>query len=88
MHTHTRTFVGNPEQKRLLANLSVNGRIILKRVLNKQDVWIWTRFTWLRIGAGGVFCEQGNKFSSSIRDGTLLDLLINYQLFEDPAPCS
>jgi hypothetical protein len=39
-----------------LQNLGVNEKIILKRVLNKQDNWIWTTLTWLRIGAG---CGRG-----------------------------
>jgi hypothetical protein len=27
--------------------------IILKRVLKKQDMRMWTGFSWLRIGTGG-----------------------------------
>jgi hypothetical protein len=31
----------------------VNGRIILRWVLRKWDVWEWTGLSWLRIGTGG-----------------------------------
>jgi hypothetical protein len=31
----------------------VDGRIILRWVLRKYDVGVWTRSSWLRIGTGG-----------------------------------
>jgi hypothetical protein len=34
-------------------NLAVNGRIILKWILWKQDGRVWIGFTWHRIDTGG-----------------------------------
>jgi hypothetical protein len=31
----------------------VDGRIILRRILRKWDVGVWTGLNWLRIGTGG-----------------------------------
>jgi hypothetical protein len=54
-------LVENPEQKRLLANLGVNGMIILKWVLNIQGKRIWTRLAWLRgYEPESGFREHGN----------------------------
>jgi len=36
-----------------LEDLSVDGMIILKYVLNMCDGELWTRLLWLRIGTGG-----------------------------------
>jgi hypothetical protein len=32
---------------------SVDGRIILRRILKKWDIWVWTGLGWLRIETGG-----------------------------------
>jgi hypothetical protein len=38
---------------------SLDWRIILKRILQKLNTWIWTEFVWLRIGAsGGLLWER------------------------------
>ena len=42
-------LVGKPEGKRPLEILSVDGRIILKWIVTKQDVRLWTGFICLRI---------------------------------------
>jgi hypothetical protein len=39
-----------PEGKRPRGRSSVDGRIILERILGKQGGKVWTAFTWLRIG--------------------------------------
>jgi len=31
----------------------VDGRIILRWIFRKWDVWAWTELSWLRIGTGG-----------------------------------
>ena len=31
----------------------VDGRIILRRIFRKLNVWAWTGSSWLRIGTGG-----------------------------------
>jgi hypothetical protein len=36
-------------------DLSVDGRIILKWILNKYGVRVWAGFIWLRIGSSGGF---------------------------------
>ena len=47
-------LVGKPEGKNHLENQTVDGRIILKRIIRKWDLGVWTGFIWLRIGTGGV----------------------------------
>jgi hypothetical protein len=39
----------------ILLSLHVDGRIILKRILRKQDVSMWTGFIWLRAGSSDEF---------------------------------
>jgi hypothetical protein len=34
-------------------DLGVDGKIILKWILRKQDAGVWTGFIWLRIGTRG-----------------------------------
>jgi hypothetical protein len=41
-----RVLVGYPEA---YENLGVDGIIILKRILNKQNGRVWSKFIWLRI---------------------------------------
>jgi len=36
-----------------LRDTSVDGRIILKEILQKYGVILWAGFIWLRIGTGG-----------------------------------
>jgi len=44
--------VGKPEVKRSLGRPGVDGSIILRWILGKWDVGIWTGSSWLRIGTG------------------------------------
>jgi hypothetical protein len=42
-----------PKGKGLLGRLGTDGRIILKWILQKQGVNLWTEFNWLRTGTTG-----------------------------------
>ena len=55
-----RDLVGKPEGKSHLGDPCVDGRVILRWIFNKWDVWAWTGLIWLRIGTGGT-CECGNE---------------------------
>jgi hypothetical protein len=46
-----RVLVRKPEGKK--EDLDVGGRITLKRILEKQDDVVWTKFIWLRIPTRG-----------------------------------
>jgi hypothetical protein len=46
-------LVGKYEGTGPLENLNIDGRIILKWILQKEDGEIWTGLTWIRIGSCG-----------------------------------
>jgi hypothetical protein len=46
-------LVKKPEGKTALEDPDVDGRIILRWIFRKWDVWAWTGSIWLRIGTGG-----------------------------------
>jgi hypothetical protein len=48
-----RVLVRKPEGKDGLGDPGVNGRIILRWILMKLDVGVWTGSTWLRIRERG-----------------------------------
>jgi hypothetical protein len=48
-----RTVVGKPEGKRRLGRPRLGRWIILKWILERQNVVVWARLIWLRIGTGG-----------------------------------
>jgi hypothetical protein len=51
MHIHI--YLEYLKGRRRFGDLTVGGRIILKRVLNKKYVRVWTEFIWLRIRTSG-----------------------------------
>ena len=48
-----RVLVGKPEGRNHLGDLGVDGRILLRWIFSLWDVWVWTGWSWLRIGTGG-----------------------------------
>jgi hypothetical protein len=42
-------FVGKCEGQAHLVDLNEDGRVILKYIIKKQVVRVWTEFIWLRI---------------------------------------
>jgi hypothetical protein len=38
-----RVLVGKPEGKRLLGDLGIDGRIVIRRIFRKWDLGVWTR---------------------------------------------
>jgi len=51
---HIQSFAGgNLRERDYLGDTGVDGRIILRRIFKKLDVWVWTGSIWLRIGTGG-----------------------------------
>jgi len=52
-----------------------NGRIILKWILKKHNVKMWTGFNWLR-GTS----KRGNELQGSVRGGKFLDQVRKYSM--------
>ena len=50
---HTGFWWGNLRVRHHLDYADVDGRIILRWILGKWDVGLWTGSSWLRIGTGG-----------------------------------
>jgi hypothetical protein len=50
-----------------LGDLAVDGWIILKYILKKQGMRVWTGLIWLTIGTGS--CKHGNEPFGSIKVG-------------------
>jgi hypothetical protein len=46
-------LVKKPVGKTPLEDTGAEGRIILRWIFRKWDVWAWNGSIWLRIGAGG-----------------------------------
>jgi hypothetical protein len=46
-----RVLVRTPERDHL-KDPDVEGRIILRWILKKWDVWAWTGLNWLKVGTG------------------------------------
>jgi hypothetical protein len=50
---HTEFWWENLKQRDHYEDKDTDGRVILKRSLNKKDRMVWTRFMWLRIKTCG-----------------------------------
>ena len=46
-------LVGKREEKAHLGEPGIDGRIMLRWIFGKWDVWMWNGTNWLRIGTGG-----------------------------------
>jgi hypothetical protein len=64
-------LIGKSEGRRplkdLCADLCVSGRIIFKWILNKQNLNMWTGFTWHQIRSRADLCEDIIEPSGSIK---------------------
>jgi hypothetical protein len=52
--------------------LGVDGKIILEKILEKQDGNLWTELIWIRTGPVVGFYEHDNEHSGSIKGGKFL----------------
>jgi hypothetical protein len=43
-----------------LGELGLGGRIILKWILKKLSVKMWTEFNWLSVGFGGCYAREND----------------------------
>jgi hypothetical protein len=48
-----RVLVGNLRERYHLEHPGVNGRIILRWIFRKWEMWAWIGSSWLRKGTGG-----------------------------------
>jgi hypothetical protein len=58
---HTEFQSKNLKGRDHLEDLSIDGSVILKCVLKKYGVRMWTGFIWLRIGSSADSCEHDNE---------------------------
>jgi hypothetical protein len=75
--THTKFWSENLKGRDHLEDLYVGGRGLLKWILTKLGVKLWTVFD---SGEGQVMssCKHGNEISGSMKDRKFLDYLGNY----------
>jgi hypothetical protein len=57
-------LVGKPEEKGHLCDIGIDGRIILKLILEKYSVRVWMGFNWLKIWPDGMFNKAMNLKAS------------------------
>jgi hypothetical protein len=53
VEVYTGFWWGNLREREHLEDPGVDGRIILRWIIKKWDVGVWTRSSWLKIGTGG-----------------------------------
>jgi hypothetical protein len=57
---HTEFYLGHQKGRDHFGDLGSDRRIILKWILQKEDVRVWTKFIWL-LGPSGGFLKCGNE---------------------------
>jgi hypothetical protein len=67
MRSANTVLVGKPKKNDPLVRLDIDGRIILKWILQKQRVRVRAGFNCLRIGSSGRLCKHGNEPSGFIK---------------------
>ena len=70
---YTGFWWGNPKERDHLAEPGVEGRILLRWILRKWNVGVWTGSSWLTIEAGGDTYECGDEPSGFAKCGEFLD---------------
>jgi hypothetical protein len=55
-------LVGRHERRKHLKDPGVDGRAILRWIIRRWDMGVWTGLSWLRIGTGGGTCKGLMKF--------------------------
>jgi uncharacterized sporulation protein YeaH/YhbH (DUF444 family) len=66
-------LVGKLKERNHFEDLGVDGRMTLKRTLNKQDERVWASFVWLRRGTNCRLFSHGNRSFSSIKCSEFLN---------------
>lgn len=68
-------FLGNLRGHEHLGDPCLDGRILLKGILNKRTK-IWSEFMWVIIGSLQDYFEHGYKYPSSVKSGDFLTSLM------------
>jgi hypothetical protein len=76
-HVHS-IFVGYLTIRHHFGGLELDGWIISKGILKKQDMRVWNGFNWLSIGPVVSSCERDNKTLRFIIIDKFDDQLSNY----------
>ena len=53
VETYSGVWWGNLRERNHLEDPGVDGRIMLRWIFGKWDVWVWIGSSWLRIGTSG-----------------------------------
>jgi hypothetical protein len=64
---HTKFWLENLKGRDYLVEQGIDGRVILKWIIEKQDGKVWTGFIWLRTGLVAGSCEHVNELLGSIK---------------------
>jgi hypothetical protein len=67
-------MVRKPQGKRPFAITKNRWTIILKYILDKNSVTVWSGFSRLRLGSKSGFWEDSNQLSVSIKQGKSRDV--------------